>query len=285
MKFELDLLDNSYDYLYNSFDLYKIADEYGEHKSRNSKLENKTKWKLAYISLIQAMELLLKESLNRLNPILVYENIDSIPIKTSKTVSFEQAINRLMNFKKDFLDDNNKAFIIGCIKKRNEFIHYRVEIETEALKAKYCKFYILYKEIHLKIIGKGINFVKKDYQLVDFFLTQFAKDMTVFRGEEMKKFEVEDFTRKIEENHKYGFYIDEEGNKFSRIKYGQENEIYYKSGRTEYILSTPYFEYCDDCLAKQGEYHYENCDIEVCPKCLRQKLSCDCKLKLVKVSS
>ncbi len=37
---------------------------------------------------------------------------------------------------------------------------------------------------------------------------------------------------------------------------------------------------CGDCGVKLGEIHHYGCDVEVCPKCGRQLISCPCKLKL-----
>ena len=33
---------------------------------------------------------------------------------------------------------------------------------------------------------------------------------------------------------------------------------------------------CGDCGAKDGDYHWANCDQESCPKCGMQLLMCDC---------
>lgn len=33
---------------------------------------------------------------------------------------------------------------------------------------------------------------------------------------------------------------------------------------------------CHDCGAKLGEFHHDNCDMEECPCCGFQLISCDC---------
>jgi len=44
---------------------------------------------------------------------------------------------------------------------------------------------------------------------------------------------------------------------------------------------------CHDCAAKYGQYHHYGCDMERCPKCGGQLISCgcngdvDCELKIV----
>lgn len=33
---------------------------------------------------------------------------------------------------------------------------------------------------------------------------------------------------------------------------------------------------CHDCRAKHGKYHHTGCDVERCPRCGRQLISCGC---------
>jgi hypothetical protein len=35
-------------------------------------------------------------------------------------------------------------------------------------------------------------------------------------------------------------------------------------------------DFCSDCFAKAGQYHAIGCDLEECPKCHRQMISCGC---------
>ncbi len=61
---------------------------------------------------------------------------------------------------------------------------------------------------------------------------------------------------------KYKYLIDEKGKHYKRIKYGDDN--WGGNGA------------CGDCNVKEGAIHHQNCDIERCPKCSGQLLSCDC---------
>jgi len=51
-----------------------------------------------------------------------------------------------------------------------------------------------------------------------------------------------------------------------RIRYGEEKDW------PELISDNP----CHDCAAKRGEYHVPSCDMERCPQCGGQLISCDC---------
>jgi len=67
---------------------------------------------------------------------------------------------------------------------------------------------------------------------------------------------------------KYKYIIDGNGKYYKRVKYGDDG--WGEDGRK-----------CHDCNVKLGAIHHENCDVERCPKCGGQMLSCDCDWKEV----
>lgn len=277
MRFELDLLENSYDYVKNSIELYRIADEYGNHDEQRSNLESKVKWKLAFVTMVQACELLLKEILSRIQTNLIYDDIDAERIDESKTVSFHQAINRINNFREKIIDDKKIPLLIRCSKLRNEFIHYKVSISSEHIMSLYSSLYLTYKELHLKLIGEELIFKIEPYISVDNQLIHFASEGVVFRGRAMTKSQMEEFKAEQENNARYNYYFDNHGRKTARIKFGDEiNRVSEEYRQSNDMTIYKDYDICDDCLAKKGEYHLMNCDLEICPFCFGQLMTCSC---------
>ena len=279
MKFELNLLQNSYDYIYNSLDLYKIADEYGMHDEQRTIFENKVKWKLAFVTLVQGFELLLKEILYRAHPNLIYENIDSENSSESNTITFQKAIIRTNNFSDLYIEDEDKQFLLNCSKLRNEFIHNKVNIKSEEIKSKYSKLYCLYKKVHDEIIEEKIVFPTGKLKDSEYEIIEYNKNWTVFRGREIRKNELNNIKKEIENNRLYKYYINKNVNKVERIKYG--DEIHHEEFRRRYKCSSIEYEICDDCNALIGEYHLDNCDLEICPFCFGQRITCGCVEKMI----
>lgn len=57
---------------------------------------------------------------------------------------------------------------------------------------------------------------------------------------------------------------------YLRIPYGQ------MPGDSEFNLPDT----CHDCGVEKGNYHHPGCDMEVCPKCGGQIISCGCKIMI-----
>lgn len=65
----MNLIENSQDYVINALELFHVDDEFGIHVKEKAVMGNKAKWKLAFVSLVQAFELLLKCGLEQINPV------------------------------------------------------------------------------------------------------------------------------------------------------------------------------------------------------------------------
>jgi hypothetical protein len=266
MEIKLNILENSHDFLFNSFDLYKVADEYGTHDAERSSLENKVKWKLSYITLVQAFELLLKAVLNSIHESLIYADVDY----PKDTVTYNQAIKRINNYNGLKIDVKEIELIQSCFKRRNDLMHHVVEITSEEIKTKYSKLFELYKKIHIGFLNIDIEYKSDVYKYIENELLQFAKGYVCYRGLEFSPQALKDFKEDLLEGQLNKHFITVEGEIVDRIKYGEETFII--NGEEKKLTNT----YCGDCAAKLGEYHLGGCDWEVCPVCKGQLLSCDC---------
>lgn len=68
------------------------------------------------------------------------------------------------------------------------------------------------------------------------------------------------------------------GKRYRRLKYGEDKWDDIGDGMNgvdwdKFTSENP----CHDCFVKKGHYHIPGCDVERCPKCKGQLISCDCK--------
>lgn len=123
-----------------------------------------------------------------------------------------------------------------------------------------------------------MQFEKEKLKWVHKELISFHKDCVFYRGIEVRKEELQSIKYEIEKWGKHSYFTTSSGAKVDRIPFGEE--IKYMDKSLISSVSCIFYEYCPDCMAMQGEYHMPDCDIEICPVCKKQKLSCECDLFL-----
>lgn len=262
----MSLLNNSYDFLNESLYYEKEADNNYEVRA----------WKMAIINIVQAMELMLKECLRKVHPILIHENIDKISQNNAKTVSLSLALERIINILKIELSENEKRDITMAIRLRNEMTHYQFTLTHEEAKTKYVMLFKFLSSFHEKYLDGSLhNNINQELWEVENNILRFADNFVFYNGVEVTR----EYVADIKKCQDIKFYtIDGVG--YERIKFGKEH-LYNKECLNELNASITY-EVCGDCSVKTGQYHVIGCDIEICPRCKNQVISCDCDINEVK---
>lgn len=248
MRLRMNLLENSYDFINSSLLFYRFAQE------------DDGSWKIAFINLVQAIELMTKEKLRRSNKFLVFENID----KPKNTISLAVALDRMIKILELPLDQSDVETIHHAIKLRNQMMHYEIDLSINELKEKYCILFEFATSFHFRFLDGELHdhidesLWEEEANLMELFRIQFI----MYNSEKVYSA----FPKEMLEAQ----YIEEyeiNGEIYPRIKYGDE-EYGYGLRHTR--------ERCGDCTVKIGEYHVPGCDIEQCPKCKGQSISCGC---------
>lgn len=253
MKMQLNLLDNAYDFLNESLAHYTWVDD------------EPANWKFALLNLVHAMELLFKERLRREHAVLIFDDVD----KRKNTVSLSSALDRLLSICGLPLTTADKNVIEKAIKWRNQVMHYEVEVDTVETNTIYCIIFEFLTTFHNKYLDGELHHKIRpefwDYEalLMDFF----RSEIVVYNGVEMHRSNPKD----IVEAQYYPTFVSV-GEAYLRIKYGEETRWQHDD---PHFFETP----CHDCGVRKRQYHTDGCDVEECPKCHGQLLSCDCELE------
>ena len=247
---KLSLIENSHNFLNQSLRHYRKA-------SRNVH-----EWPFAILHLTQSIELMLKEALRNIHPILIFENIDH----PTRTVSLEQALSRLSMVADVKVGEKEKLNIRRAADYRNRVVHYEFELSRFECKKIFAQLFEFVHFFHKKYLKRETHeYVAKDLWPVEArLMTYFREEFVLYNGIEMHR----DGPKEIIEAQKTTF-LETGGRKYPRIKFGDE---------PGWLEIRPDFAEipCHDCGVLKGQYHLDHCDVEECPRCHRSLLGCDC---------
>jgi hypothetical protein len=246
----MNLLENAYDFLNESL------------RSADDARERPEEWKFAVLHVVQAIELLLKARLQAAHPVFIYENVD----RPGNTVSLSQAVTRITGAARIQLTVREQRSIRKAQRWRDAIVHYEFEMSAYEVESVYVQLFEFLMRFHDEHTDFGTlhnriepSLWAKEAELMEFFRREFV----VYNGVEVVRSWPAKLVAAQEEHH-----IDLHGRMFLRVRYGSEGgwgTEGWDSQRT-----------CHDCAAVEGQYHVFGCDVEECPRCYRQLISCGC---------
>ena len=246
---KLSLEENAYNFLNESLRQYR----------KTSRKPNA--WPFALLHIVQALELMLKQVLQAVHPILIYEDIDQRKAHRN-TVSLEQALDRLENLGVP-IEEKERLNIRRAALRRNLVVHYEVELNRFEWKKIYAQLFEFVHFFHHKHLKTEIHshIARENWSVEARLMRFFEENFVIYNGIEMAKENPKDI---LDAQRIIGF---SDGNQSHfRIKYGAESSC------TAGFASNP----CPDCGVVKGQYHAEGCDMEECPNCHGQLLGCPC---------
>lgn len=114
MKIEFDLLGNAVDSIQQAIDLLAWREE----------ADDARRLKQAVLAIAHGVELLLKERIRKVHPVLIWENVDKFPSLGARTVTVDTALSRLQKIGGLNISEADCDLIRSLRDTRNAIEHY-----------------------------------------------------------------------------------------------------------------------------------------------------------------
>lgn len=115
--------------------------------------ETPARWKFAILSLVQSIELSLKELLSRQHPFLIYKDVD----KPKNTVGIEQATSRLRSIASVALSSDESSALKTAVDIRNSVVHHQVDASIADLKLIFARLLGFLNDFHRKHLDEALQ--------------------------------------------------------------------------------------------------------------------------------
>lgn len=264
-KLKLNLLENAYDYLNASL----------EYVVRARRDKSQVAWKFALLNISFAIELMLKERLRRAHELLIYADLDRYrPItREPKTVSWTVLVERI----KYVLGEDFARIDAGRLnlaqRLRNQMLHYDVVLDFPAVYHDFANLLNFFRGFYNEEIRTSDEETLHDHVNRELWseeedLSQaFLHEIIYFNGIFMPTW----LKTEIEEE-QYRTHLLIEGTQYARLRYGSPEEYLAVGVSGDYATRL-----CHDCSVAKGQIHLEGCDMEICPRCKGQLITCGCQ--------
>ena len=142
--------------------------EHGIRMYRDEKYPNAHKY--AILAVYQAIELFLKDALHRINPVLIYADIDKQVTDDSRTVGFRDAVARLANLGVHIASKSNQS--IERLQKRRNVIEHREYEPSDGDRSRMADA--------IKVLYDFVPQYLKDEELADYVDDDLWRELQVF---------------------------------------------------------------------------------------------------------
>lgn len=244
---ELKLIERAYQFVNESLRNAENSVANGEHH-----------WIFAISNIAQGLELLLKERLRREHSLLIYADIDR---GRSNTVTFTQALQRLSRCGVQ-IEESDLRNINRARELRNSLVHFAPPVNEQQLRAAYVDFLEFAHVFHLGQFEQELHpYIEEPLWTAEATLMgEFGRPFVEFQGATVSNYWPSELLEA-----QFWPFVDVDGTEYERVPYGKEEGW---EGRKPTN--------CHDCAALPGQFHGPGCDVERCPKCRLQFISCDC---------